>query len=79
MTDLSLVPMDELVKEAEKRCCSFICAYEFYKDRKSYMQFYYGKGMWGEACRLSNILNNDVLNNWNGELKTLQRITEEND
>jgi len=26
---------------------------------------------------MSAVLNNDCLNNWNGELQTLQRLTEE--
>jgi len=78
MADLSLVPIDDLLKEVESRCNEFVCAYtpnEF--DTKKETQFYYGKGSWHIACSLTNVLNNDVLNNWNGELKTLQRINGE--
>lgn len=72
--DLSLVPMKELMVEAEKRCCTFICAYELHQDKKKFVENIYGKGNWFESVRLSAVLNNDVLNNWNGELRTLQRI-----
>lgn len=78
MSDLSLIPFDEIIKEAESRCNEFICAYapnDFQKHKE--LMFIYGKGSWQRACALSNILNNDVLNNWNGEIKTLQRINED--
>jgi hypothetical protein len=77
MNDLSLVSMEELVKEMESRCSSFIAAYEFHKDKKTLMNFHYGKGSWYESIRLASVLNNDVLNNWNGELKVLQRMNDE--
>ena len=75
MNDLSLVPLDVLLKEAESRCKEFVCAYnpnDF--ETKEEAMFFFGKGSWHSSCALSNILNNDVLNNWNGELRTLQRI-----
>lgn len=75
--DLTLVPIDELIKEVESRCTSFIAAYELPKDKKWESKFYFGKGNWRDSCYLSNILNNDVLNNWNGELQTLQRINQD--
>lgn len=76
--DLSLIPMDDLIGEAERRCKEFICAYapmDFQKDKE--LMFYYGKGSWHRSCSMANILNNDVLNNWNGELQKLQRINDE--
>jgi hypothetical protein len=76
--DLSLIPMDDLIKEVESRCSEFCLAYapnEFQRDKE--FKFYYGKGSWHRSCALTNVLNNDVLNNWNGELKTLQRINDE--
>lgn len=78
MADLSLVPFDDLMREAESRCTEFICAYapNGFQTKRDLM-FYYGKGSWQRSCSLSNILNNDILNNWNGELKTLQRINED--
>ena len=75
--DMSLIPIDDLVKEVESRCVSFICAYETYKEEKKLSMFWYGKGTWYEATRLANILNNDCLNNWDGELRTLQRLNED--
>ena len=75
--ELSLIATETLIKEIESRCCSFICAYEFYKDKREYSKFYYGKGKWSDSVRLASVLNNDVLNNWNGELRTLQRIAED--
>lgn len=76
--DLSLVSMDELIKEAESRCHCFIASYELREEKQSTMKSWYGKGNWFEAVRLAAVLNNDVLNNWAGELRTLQRINEEN-
>jgi hypothetical protein len=78
MNDLSLISIDELIDEVEKRCNSFVCAYtpvDFNIKKES--RFRYGKGKWFESCALANILNNDILNNWNGELKKLQRLNEE--
>lgn len=78
MTDLSLVSLEDLMGEVESRCGEFVCAYtpiEFEKSKE--FKFYYGKGSWHTSCALANILNNDVLNNWSGELRTLQRINEE--
>lgn len=77
--DLSLVSIDDLVKEIEGRTTSFICAYELPYEKVFQMKFNYGHGKWFKSVQLSSILNNDVLNNWNGELKTLQRINEEAD
>ena len=75
--DLSLIPTKDLLDEVEKRCHCFVCAYEMYEHKKSTMQFRFGKGDWFEAVRLAAILNNDVLNDWKGELQTLQRIHDE--
>ena len=75
--DLSLVSIDDLVKEIESRCDCFISAYQLPNEKGSKALFQYGKGDWFQSCHLANILNNDVLNNWAGELKTIQRINEE--
>ena len=75
--DLSLVPFDDLIEEMETRCDSFIAAYKTLKDKDKTMFFQYGKGNWYDACILASILNNDVLNNWDGELKTLKKINGE--
>ena len=80
MVDLSLVQLDELIKEVEKRCNEFVCALtpiDFEKENET--KFYYGKGSWHVSCGLATVLHNDVVNNWNGELKTLQRINQDED
>ena len=79
--DLSLVPIDELVKEIESRSACFIAAVQLPEDKKrnSDLKFWYGKGNWLESVALAGILQNDVLNNWSGELRTLQRINEDKD
>lgn len=77
--DLTLVPFEDLVKEIENRSSSLIMAYTFPKEKKEMIYFQYGKGTWYQACLMANILNNDVLNNWNGELKTLQRINNDDE
>ena len=79
MNDLSLISIDDLVREIESRCHSFVCSYETYYEKRNNSMFWYGKGNWYDAVRLSAILHNDILNNWNGELKTLQRINEDKD
>lgn len=78
-TNLTFVPIDDLVNELERRCSCFIMAYETpeLKSQKNIAEFKYGKGSWFDAVRLASILNNDVLNNWCGELQTLQRINED--
>ena len=75
--DLTFIPIDELIKEVENRCSCFIASYEIYQDKRKFQQSQYGKGNWFDAVRLSAVLNNDILNNWNGELKTLQRLNED--
>lgn len=77
--DLSLVPLYKLIKEAESRSVAFICAYQTPEDNQKTgeMAFYYGKGNWCQSVALAAILQNDVVNNWSGELKTLQRIAQE--
>ena len=76
--DLTLVPLVELLNEVEKRSHCFVCAYELYENKEKLMGFRFGKGEWFAAVRLTAILNNDVLNDWNGELQTLQIINKEN-
>ena len=76
--DLSLVPINDLMKEMEQRCTTFLAAWQQPQDKfKSELKTFYGKGDWSKSIALSNMLNNDVLNNWNGELQTLQRIAQE--
>lgn len=75
--DLSLVPIDEMLKECEKRCICFICAYDHIENEKKQSMFLYGNGTWFDGVKLASILNNDILNNWNNELKYLQKINDE--
>lgn len=77
--NLSLVPLEDLLSEVEGRCTNLVVAYSMPKDHKSMMYFKYGKGDWSGSVQLAAILNNDVLNNWNGELRVLQRIAEDSD
>lgn len=79
--DLSLVPIDDLVKEVESRSACFIAALQLPEDKQKIgdLKFWYGKGSWSESVALAGILQNDVLNNWSGELRTLQRINEDED
>jgi hypothetical protein len=80
VNDLSLIPLEELLNEAQGRCETFICAYELPKEVEKEAMFKYGeKGNWMNSVKLASILNNDVMNNWNGELKTLQRINKDED
>ena len=77
--DLALLPIDDLIKEIEGRCKTFVMAYELPNDvqQKGLFNTWYGKGNWADSSKLTNILNNDCLNNWSGELRTLQRINDE--
>ena len=74
-----MVPIDDLIREVESRCKTFVLACELPDDIKLRGLFvtWFGTGNWKSAVALTNILNNDCLNNWNGELKTLQRINQE--
>lgn len=78
--DLNLVPIDDPIKEIERRSQTLVLAYQTYEDNhKSELKSYYGKGAWSKAIALASMLDNDVLNNWNGELQVLQRIAIEED
>lgn len=78
--DLSLVSLDDLVKEAEARCKCFVLAYAVVDPQeKGSDWFYYGQGNRAKAVQLATDLQNDVINNWNGEIKTLQRINDMGD
>lgn len=73
--DLKLVPIDDLLHEIEERTSSFVAAYCVPDPQDKTMDwFFYGKGSRSKAVQLSTDLQRDVLHNWNGELKTLQRI-----
>ena len=74
--DLSLIPIEDLIKEVESRTLNFICALEYPKEENKDTRYWYGHGVWSKSVALANVLNNDVLNNWNGELRTLQRLNE---
>lgn len=75
--NLELVPVADLFEEIERRTNCFVCSYELHEDKQKFQKSVYGKGDWFEAVRLASILNNDVLNNWNNELRTLQKISRE--
>lgn len=79
--DLSLVPVEKLIEEIERRSSCFVCAFEMDVPDESGQEIktVYGKGKWSVACGLSAILHNDCVNNWNGELRTLQKINGDND
>ena len=78
--DLSLVPLDDLVKELEDRTETLVLAYTVKDPQdKDLDWFRYGKGSRWKAVQLSADLQNDVLNNWDGELQTLQRLNDEED
>lgn len=78
MPDLKFVPIEDLIKEIQSRTICMVLAYQTFEDKdRSNLNSFYGNGTWGKAIALSSMLNNDVLNNWNGELKTLQRISQD--
>ena len=75
--DLSLVPISELLREVESRCITFVaCRTEKYTSDKDMIVSTFGRGRWDNACSLASILNNGVLNDWNGEMRTIQKIIE---
>ena len=77
-TDLSLVPMDDMLNEIKSRCISFIYAYRVRGNTadKDVIVCQRGNGRWVASCALANILNNHILNNWNDELTKLFKIVE---
>lgn len=74
--DLSLVPISDLLDEIDKRTDCFIAAY-FLPDEIDDLKFWYGKKQWSDSVMLSSMLHNMVMNNYRGELSTLQRLNEE--
>jgi hypothetical protein len=74
--DLTLIPIEDLLKECGNRCGTFISAYNSLGSTGDVKTFY-GKGIWIDAVGLSAVLQNDVLNNWNGELQILHKISED--
>ena len=76
--DLSLVSVDDMLKELESRCSVFVMAYQLPEQRERNNDFatYYGKGAWSDSVFLSSVLHNDCMNNWNKELVTLQKLNE---
>lgn len=75
--DLSLIPIDVLIKEAESRCTNFILAYTAVDPQeKGSDWFYYGQGKRAKSVQLAADLLNDVQNNWSGEMRTLQRLND---
>ncbi len=74
--DLSLVPITDLLEEIDKRTDCFIGAY-FLPDEIDDLKFWYGKKLWSDSVMLASMLNNMVLNNYRGELKTLQDLNDE--
>ena len=73
--ELALVSLTDLIKEIESRCICFIAAYDLPEEENKFSQFRYSHtGKWMQACKLSSILNNEVLNNWGGELEVLRSI-----
>ena len=65
--------------EAERRCVTFIAAYDRTCDEisptpKKQMYRWYGKGLQYDSMRLAAVLENDIINDWNGEMQTLMDI-----
>lgn len=80
MKDLSLIPIDDLIDEIEKRCETFVCSYRLTGAEEIEMRYCrYGKGTWFDSVGLATMLQNDCMNNWNSELRTLQRINNDED
>ena len=79
MDGLNLIPTDELIKELESRSVALVLAYQTFsdKDKGGNTWYRYGKGNWTQAIGLVTVLKNDILNNWNNELKALQRAVED--
>lgn len=77
MIDLSLVPMEDLFKEIESRTSCLVAAYAKHKEGDEETTQRYGHGKFKDAVYLSTILNSMVINNFNGEMQTLQRIHDE--
>lgn len=76
--DLSLVPFDVLIKEAESRCPTFCAAYtKLGPEGKGQDYFWLGKGSRSKSISLASDLLNDILNDWSGELRTLKRLNNE--
>lgn len=58
--DLSLIPLENLLKEAESRCKTFICAYDVPND-PSGLEKRFEKGLWFDKVAMASILENCIL------------------
>lgn len=78
MKDISLFSKDELLDELQDRTECFVCAYTV-KDpqEKDLIMSIYGNGGYVESMAIAAMLQNDIINNWDGKMKTLQRIHDE--
>ena len=74
--DLSLVPIDALLDEMEKRTQCIVLSYILIEGGLDEAR-HYMSGNYYTAVMMASLLNNEVLNNWDGELDTLQKIHNE--
>lgn len=76
--DLSLVGMDALVNEIKKRAEHMVLAYSRVESGNEPIVTTEKSGkQWMAEVGLAEILKNDVLNNYGGELEKLHKIAEE--
>lgn len=70
---------EDLFVELERRCRSFVAAYETYEDfeRGKVFKTRKNKGYYCDCVMMSTILQNQVMNNWDGQLNTLDEINSE--
>lgn len=70
--DLSLVSINELTAEIERRCETFICAMRFAEpdEKNQEIKTKVGHGKWSDAVGLATILQDDCLHAWpDGEVE----------
>lgn len=64
--DLSLISIDDLLKEVESRTDTFICAMKFSEadEKGREIRVKFGQGSWLTAVGMAAVLQNDCLNDW---------------
>ena len=76
--DLSLVSTADLVSEIKKRSDHAIFAFSRYESgNEPILYFEFSKKSWMNEVALAEMLKNTILNNYNDEIRTLQKLNED--
>lgn len=67
MTDLSLIPIESLIEEIDKRTDHYVLGFVQYDKGLPIVSCFHSTKRWMDEVGLAEVLKNDVLNNYEGE------------